>query len=250
MFSVIVIISLLICGSEQQKETAKDAAKDLADSMQDTMKAGHGLGAGGEDLSQGLGGIGHMLADTATNNPDKQDTTARTSDNLIGGLTGMAGTVNTLLESAKSGGDAGTNALDYYQKVVPQVAKSMTDGNGNSTDDNGNSTDDNGNSTDDNGNVSHDNGNGTDDNGNNTDDNGNSTDDNGNSTDDNGNGTDDNGNGTDDNGNGTDDNGNGSNYNGNSTDNDSSRNLEIQNNHLDFNPNVIKIICFIAAKCI
>lgn len=45
--------------------------------MQGTMEASHGLGAGGEDLSQGLGGIGHVLSDTATNSPDQQDTTAR-----------------------------------------------------------------------------------------------------------------------------------------------------------------------------
>lgn len=39
--------------------------------MQGTMKASHGLGAGGEDLSQGLGGLGHMLADVTTNSPDQ-----------------------------------------------------------------------------------------------------------------------------------------------------------------------------------
>lgn len=45
--------------------------------MHGTMEAGHGLGAGGEDLSQGLGGFGHMFADIATNSSDQQETTAR-----------------------------------------------------------------------------------------------------------------------------------------------------------------------------
>lgn len=46
----------------------------------------------------------------------------------------MGGSVNTLLESAKGGGDGATNVLRWYQEVIPQVAESITDGNGNSAD--------------------------------------------------------------------------------------------------------------------